>query len=56
MFTKKLMQLQNPNLLKQLQSMGTAVELKENDRKQVSLERVPASDSRALFAKLGLDL
>jgi hypothetical protein len=49
-------QLDNPDLLKQLQSLGTEVELKESDNKQISLDRIPATDAKALLLKLGLDL
>ena len=50
-----LMQLQNPDLLKQLQSLGQPVELKENEKKQISLERIPAADLHRVFAALGID-
>ncbi len=46
--------LQNPEVLKQLESRGTEVELKENDRKQIQLPIVSADDMDQIFARLGL--
>ncbi len=47
--------LQNPEVLKQLESRGTDVELKENDRKQVQLPLISADDVQQVFARLGID-
>jgi hypothetical protein len=48
-------QLQNPDLLKQLESKGTEVEVKENDKKQVQLSVTSADELQQIFAHLGLD-
>ena len=48
--------LQNPDVLKQLESKGVEVELKENDKKQVPLTPIPANDMRELFGRLGIAL
>ncbi len=46
--------LQNPDLVKQLESRGTEVELKENDRKQIQLPIISADDVNQIFARLGI--
>lgn len=47
--------LQNPEVLKQFESRGTEVELKENDRKQIQLPLISAEDVQQIFARLGID-
>jgi hypothetical protein len=39
-------QMDNPDFLKQIESKGVEVELKENDKKQVQLTLIPAADSQ----------
>ncbi|MDQ2946945.1 MAG: hypothetical protein M3Y27_13550, partial [Acidobacteriota bacterium] len=48
-------QLQNPDVLKQLAAMGTEIEAKENDKKQIQLKIIPAADIQELLARLGID-
>jgi hypothetical protein len=48
-------QVQNPDVLKQLESKGIALELSENDRKQVQLPLIPSSETQQLFARMGID-
>ncbi len=49
-------QMQNPDVLKQLESKGTDVELKENDKKQIQLPLITADDMQQIYLKLGLDV
>jgi hypothetical protein len=42
-------QLQNPDVLKQLASKGTEVEVKEKDNKQIQLTPIPAGDLKRIF-------
>ncbi len=48
-------QLQNPEVLKQLESRGTEVEVKENDKKQIQLPLISADDLQQILAKLGIE-
>jgi hypothetical protein len=48
-------QLQNPDVLKELQSKGTDVELKENDRKQIQLPLISIGDMQQIYTKLGIE-
>ena len=47
--------LQNPDLLKELASKGTDVDLKENDKKQIQLVIIPASELQQITARLGIE-
>ena len=47
--------LQNPDLLKELASKGTDVDLKENDKKQIQLVVIPASELQQITARLGIE-
>ncbi len=47
-------QLENPAVLKAVEEKGTAVELKENDKKQLELSVISADDMQQILAKLGL--
>jgi hypothetical protein len=49
-------QLQNPNVLKELQSKGTEVDLKENDRKQIELPLITAEQMQEIYTKLGIEV
>ena len=49
-------QLQNPDVLKEMQSKGTEVELKENDKKQIQLPLITAGDMQQIYAKLGIEV
>jgi hypothetical protein len=46
----------NPDVLQQLESKGTEIELAENDKKQIQLTPIPDDDMRELFASLGIAL
>jgi hypothetical protein len=46
----------NPDVLQQLESKGTEIELAENDKKQIQLTPIPDDDMRELFATLGIAL
>lgn len=48
-------QLDNPDFLKQIESKGVEVELKENDKKQVQLTLTPAADTQKILAQLGIE-
>jgi hypothetical protein len=48
-------QMDNPDFLKQLESKGVEVELKENDKKQIQLTLIPAADTQQILAQLGID-
>jgi hypothetical protein len=48
-------ELQNPDLLKQLETKGSDIEVKENDRKQIQLPVISADDLQQIFARLGID-
>jgi hypothetical protein len=50
-----LQQLQNPELQNQLLGMGTEVEVKENEKKQIQLTPISSSDLQTVFARLGID-
>jgi len=47
--------LQNPDLLKELASKGVDVDLKENDKKQIQLAVIPASELQQIMARLGIE-
>jgi hypothetical protein len=47
--------LQDPDVLKQLEGRGTELEVKENDKKQIQLSVIPATDVQQVFARLGID-
>lgn len=46
--------VQNPEVIKELESRGTEVEVKENDSKQIQLPVISASDFQQVLTKLGL--
>lgn len=48
-------QMDNPDFLKQIESKGVEVELKENDKKQVQLTLTPAADTQKILAQLGIE-
>ncbi len=48
-------QLENPDILKQLESKATVVEVKENDKKQIQLPLISADDFQQILARLGID-
>ncbi len=48
-------QMQNPDVLKQLESRATEIEVNENDKKQIQLSVISASDLQQVFARLGID-
>jgi hypothetical protein len=48
-------QLQIPEVLKQLESRGTEIELKENDKKQIQVPLISADELQQVFAKLGIE-
>ncbi len=48
-------QLQNPDLQKQLQGMGTEVEVQENDKKQVQVPLISADQLNQVYARLGIE-
>ncbi len=47
-------QLENPAILKALEGKGTAVELKESDKKQLELPIISADDMQQILTELGL--
>ncbi len=47
--------LGNPELLKGIENLGTDLEVKENDHKQIQLPLIPAGDFRQILARLGMD-
>lgn len=47
-------ELQNPELLKQLESKGSSVEVKENDKKQIQLPLISLDDLNQLFLRAGV--
>jgi len=47
--------LQNPDMLKQLESKGSAFELKENEKKQVQLPLIHSDEIAQIYARLGID-
>lgn len=49
-------QLQNPDLRKQLESLGAEVELKENEKKQLQLPLISAQDMQQIYAGLGIEV
>ncbi len=49
-------QLQNPDVLKELQSKGTEVDLDENDKKQIEAPLVTAEQMQEIYAKLGIEV
>lgn len=46
--------LQNPDVLKQLESKGEVFEVKENEKKQVQLPLIPRDEVDQLYARLGI--
>ena len=48
-------QMQNPNLLKELESKGTEVEVNENDKKQIQLPVISAEDMQQIYSRLGIE-
>ncbi len=48
-------QMDNPDFLKQIESKGVEVELKENEKKQVQLTLIPATDTQKILAQLGIE-
>lgn len=49
-------ELQNPDVLKELESKGTDVDLKENDKKQIQLPLISTGDMQQIYAKLGIEV
>jgi hypothetical protein len=49
-------QLQNPEVVRQLASKGTDVELKENDKKQIQLPLITTDDMQQIYSRLGIEL
>jgi hypothetical protein len=47
-------QLQNPEVLKELESKGTEVDLKQNDKKQVQLPLLTVDQMQQIYARLGI--
>jgi protocatechuate 3,4-dioxygenase beta subunit len=47
-------QLQNPDLLKQLESKGTDVEVKEHDNKQIQVPLIAQDDLQRIYSQLGI--
>lgn len=47
--------LQNPDVIKQIESKGADVELAEKDKKQIQLPLISADEFQQVLAKLGLD-
>jgi hypothetical protein len=47
--------MDNPDFLKQLASKGVDVEVKENEKKQLTLTLVPAADTQRMLAQLGIE-
>lgn len=48
-------QMDNPDFLKQLESMGVDFEVKENDKKQIQLTLIPAAEIQRILAQLGIE-
>lgn len=48
-------QMDNPDFLKQIESKGVEVELRENDKKQVQLTLIPAADTQRVLTQLGIE-
>jgi hypothetical protein len=48
-------QMDNPDFVKQIESKGVEVELKENDKKQVQLTLIPSADTQKILAQLGIE-
>ena len=48
-------ELQNPDILKELESRAIELELKENDHKQMQLPVTSNDDMRRIFARLGIE-
>jgi hypothetical protein len=46
--------LQNPDLLKQLESKSPVLEVKENEKKQVQLSLIPRDELDQIYARLGI--
>jgi len=47
--------VEDPQVLKQLESRGTEVELKENDHKQIQLPVISSDDLQEILARLGIE-
>ena len=50
-----VMSLDNPQVLDALQSKGTEVEVKENDKKDIQLKIIPSDDFQQVLTKLAID-
>jgi hypothetical protein len=48
-------QLQNPEILKQLESRGTELEVAANDKKEIQLSIISMDDMRKILVRLGID-
>ena len=48
-------QMDNPDFLKQIESKGVEVELKENNKKQIQLTLIPTADTQKILAQLGVE-
>ena len=49
-------QLQDPDVLKELQSRGARVDLKENDRKQIEVPLITAEQMGEIYTKLAIEV
>jgi hypothetical protein len=49
-------QMDNPDFLKQLESKGVELEVKENDKKQIQLTLIPAAETQRILTQLGIDV
>jgi hypothetical protein len=49
-------QLQNPEVLKELRSKGTAVDLNENDNKHIEVPLITAEQMQEIYTKLGIEV
>jgi hypothetical protein len=48
-------QMDNPDFLKQLESKGVEIEVKENDKKQIQLTLIPEAETQRILTQLGID-
>jgi hypothetical protein len=46
--------LQNPDMLKQLESKSPVFDVKENEKKQVQLPLIPRDEMAQIYARLGV--
>jgi len=48
--------MQNPDVMRELQSRGAELEVRENDKKQIQVPLIPAEELQQVLAKLGLEV